>query len=695
MDTCTVYVAMDGPLRRLEKTAMNAWGRSEVLRDAVFGPVYANRAIPSPRAESERLPRKENVFHFVLVPRPSENATLSERGRVSGWTCVHGISDACFRRLRQLPHTVLMHDVAWTFASNTEQADRLLAAIGEALLAAPCNLKQTVASNFPSVLLRLRTSIRTRSPLVQRLDVMPLHEVTRRVELMPAPTFVELLKQCIPMLSRPIGVEHSLTERIIHAAYHCALELREDVGCGQSHLLIPVELLSDAEEAYVLQSAHTPSVTCAQLAQGLFVFLSEEQMRAIHASSSLGELCASCPAGLITDVSSGANRLSIKLLSRPPRSFSAPVAVRAPTDPTTGLIHSSLAGHVEPHAVFGVLLLLTQVHERRFACDALLQALRHTDRTSRSVGVLFGRQDARLGDTARPFSFADSVSEAWLHVHALPGITQPQAELAEAFSTYSSRMYVFHGCPGCGKSWILMQFARAFMQRATSGNFLVVYLAPTRMLRDEVTGLASIRGLFSDETELLLLRQAAGDSQDAPLDQWLERRMEAESDDLLGVLRTEETFFTALHPNTVSTSRLLARAKRHHDAAFAIYVRRWRTRRLPVFARLQFLAMTRTMGLECFAGHSPHRTLLEGRRVLLLCDELEDWSSVQLLSVVLHCDLLVAAGDADQTLRQVHRRTLHKFFSGSEQLMKPMQTEAGRTSSCERVFHALNFSSRI
>ena len=117
------------------------------------------------------------------------------------------------------------------------------------------------------------------------------------------------------------------------------------------------------------------------------------------------------------------------------------------------------------------------------------------------------------------------------------------------------------------------------------------------------------------------------------------------------------------------------RAAEHHDATFELYIRRWGGRYVNAYRRVRFVSMTRTMGLKCFAGASPIRNLLRGRRILLLCDEIEDWSAVQLLAVASHCEILIAAGDEDQSLRPVHRR-VQTEPSAQHDVLQPMQTEA-------------------
>ncbi len=212
----------------------------------------------------------------------------------------------------------------------------------------------------------------------------------------------------------------------------------------------------------------------------------------------------------------------------------------------------------------------------------------------------------------------------------------------------------------------------------------MVYLAPTRVLRDDVSQLARKKEIFPEDAEQLILGQAATECEEAPYDGWLERRMQEESEELIGLLLEEEEYFASLPAEQIVTSAMVNRAKRHHDATFQLYVRRWHDRRDHVYKKVRFVSMTRTLGLKCFAGLSPVRNLFRGRRLVLLCDELEDWSASQLLAVSAHCDIVVAAGDEDQTLRPAHRRILHESFAGVQELMKPMQTEAAALSICLR-----------
>jgi len=82
--------------------------------------------------------------------------------------------------------------------------------------------------------------------------------------------------------------------------------------------------------------------------------------------------------------------------------------------------------------------------------------------------------------------------------------------------------------------------------------------------------------------------------------------------------------------------------------------------------------------LHCFARLSPVFHLLKGRPIVLIADELEDWTEIQLLAAAAHCSVMLSYGDADQALRPVSRLVPSSETTASDYLLEPMRGQACR-----------------
>ena len=675
-----LYVAVDGPIQDLEKAVQTNVPRYGAPFCQLSGAIYAPRPIPPP--DSKKKVRKDYVAHFLFALYPSRSTSAATTvwawsdpvdGRT--WGIVPRVSvDPIFRML-ELRQEVLLHDLHQSYAGMPEEGTRLLQAIAKSAQSVLGKLGE-VRPSLLLMLQRLEWVLQTGSPCVQRRDVVPAHEACRRAEFLPANTFPKAMAQRLPLLSTPMPAEHTALPRLVRASLRCTQECREEFAVSSVQHFLPVDMLEDASVAFVVQSESTPKLDRGQLAYGFFLFIPEDVLASWASqplqSNVLRTLLTDMPFGIITSCSVHGTRLRLMMVRTPPD----PAVLSGL--PVEGEVSAAAAPPADEDAErplrsrLGAILVLMSAHEQYFTYHALYRAIHLLDPCREAAIHAF---DPPFAGLARPTRFLPCLQAAWRTLSVSDHLTEAQKLAAVELATRSRPVTVLQGCPGCGKSFILLRLARTLCDSIEAAGLLVIYMSPTRVLRDEMSIAAATVDVFPEESQRLVLGRSDDWGEDS-YTQWLFRRLEEQCPALHRELSDLEAKVQALPREHIVDPSLQELAKAHHDRTLQLYVREWQARKENMMGRVRFVAMTRTLGMRYLGKLTSAGDLLKDRKLVIIADEIEDWLESPLVAAAGHAQLLLCSGDADQTLRPVQRMLAPDHLGEHRELLEPMHGSA-------------------
>ena len=680
-----MYVAVDGPLRELEEATVSNALRFGRVSCQVFGVIYAPRPLPPP--DSSRTVRKDHMAHFLLAMYPcgetpsqvNSVSTWVDRNTQRTWGVVHAAKVEPFLQLVRLARPVLLHDLHQCYLSWPAEGARVLSALEISGSTVLCKLGE-VRPSFSLMLRRLECVLQTHSPCVQRRDVVPAHEVLGRIEFFPASTFPKAMAQRLPLLSTPMPATHTALSRLIRASLRCTQECREEFAVSSVQHLLPVDMLEDASVAFLIGSDSVPPVDRNQLAYGFFLFIAEDTLSTWAAqplaTNVLHTLLTDMHFGIITSCSHRCTRLRLMTVHTPP---DPSMLVGLPADGESAPLDTNAASVPQAdedaerplRSRLGALLILMSAHEQYFTYHALYRAvhLQHPDREAAIHAF-----DPPFAGLARPTQFVPQVKRAWKKLSTSEHLTEGQKRAAAELAVCSGSVTVLQGCPGCGKSFVLLRLARALCE-SDDRRLLVVYMAPTRLLRDEMALAAATRDVFPAESQRLVLGRADDWGEDS-YTKWLFCRLEELCPLLHRALQEAEQEIKALPPTYVVDPALQELAKEHHDRTLELYVREWQARKDGMLGSVRFVAMTRTLGMRHLGKLTSAGDLLKDRSLVIIADEIEDWMEAPLVAAAGHAQLLLCSGDSDQTLRPVQRMLSPDHLGDLKDLLEPMHGAA-------------------